>query len=305
MASAVLTHGCSLSNAVLFVADGLDLFAEEGLDVVVPGFDELAGTGDLLRGNASIGTAPFSAALCRALEPDPLVIVAGSGLRGLALVARRAWVEGGALAPASLGTFRGDPLELLALDVLRARQVPTERLRVRYLATMAEALAAITEGVVDLVTVAEPFAGRLASPEVVALSDGTEVWGERFPDTVLVVRRSVLAERPEMVVKVVRALLRAQRAIEEDPFAALELIGDRFPGFTTGELVEALRRQPPCVDIRDLSGWFAERWPGVIAAGLARSGPFPQGVVDLRPLTAALASLSASLSGACRERRLP
>jgi len=293
MAPLVLTHGCSLSNAVLFVADGLDLFAEEGLDVVVPSFDELGGTERLLRRGSGIGTAPFSAALCSALEPDPLVAVAGSGLRGVALVARRKWAEDGALGPVTLGTFQGDPLELLALDVLRARGLPAGRLRVRYLATMAEALEVIREGAVDLVTVAEPFAGRLSSGELVVLSDGTEVWGERFPDTVLVVRRSMLAAHPELVVGVVRSLLRAKAAIEEDPIVALGSIRGRFPGFSTDELVEAVRRQPPCVDISDLTGWFAERWPGIVAAGLARPGPFPAWTLDFEPLALAVASLPA------------
>jgi len=293
MAPLVLTHGCSLSNAVLFVADGLDLFAEEGLDVVVPSFDELGGTEGLLLRGSGIGTAPFSAALCSALEPDPLVAVAGSGLLGLYLVARREWVEDGSPLPARLGTFQGDPLEVLAREVLGAMQVPESALRVCYLATMAEALQAIADGAVDLVTVAEPFAGRLSSGELVVLSDGTEVWGERFPDTVLVVRRSMLAAHPELVVGVVRSLLRAKAAIEEDPIVALGSIRGRFPGFSTDELVEAVRRQPPCVDISDLTGWFAERWPGIVAAGLARPGPFPAWTLDFEPLALAVASLPA------------
>src|SRR5258708_20260028 len=55
----ILTHGCSLSNLPLFVAVGEGLFADEGLQVEAPYFDDISSTADLLAtGVADLGTAP-------------------------------------------------------------------------------------------------------------------------------------------------------------------------------------------------------------------------------------------------------
>ncbi|MDT5399151.1 MAG: NitT/TauT family transport system substrate-binding protein, partial [Mycobacterium sp.] len=68
----VLTHGCSLSNLPLFVAVGEGLFADEGLRVEAPYFDDISSTADLLAsGVADLGTAAFTQPLIDAFRPDP------------------------------------------------------------------------------------------------------------------------------------------------------------------------------------------------------------------------------------------
>jgi len=276
-----MTHGCSLSNAVLFVADAMGLFADEGLDVVVPAFEALEGTVELLDGPARMGTAHFTVPLLTAHEDDPLVVVAGSGLGGIALVTRADRTGDGTPPPASLATFRGDPLQLMAMDVLAARHVDAASVTIRYLRTMAEAVEALQTGEVDAATVVEPFASRLCTGPFVRISDGTDVWGERFLDTVFVVRRSALATDAAVVTAATRALLRAEATIDQDPATALGAIRHRFPGYDTDELTDAITRQPPCVDIRGLEHCLDDRWPSLVDAGLAPPGPVPRGTVDL------------------------
>lgn len=276
-----MTHGCSLSNAVLFVADAMGLFAEEGLDVVVPAFEALEGTVELLDGPARMGTAHFTAPLLTAHEDDPLVAVAGSGLGGIALVTRADRTGDGTPPPASLATFRGDPLQLMAMDVLVARHVDPTSVTIRYLRTMSEAVDALETGEVDAATVVEPFASRLCAGPFIRVSDGTDVWGERFLDTVFVVRRAALATDTAVVRAAIRALLRAEAVIDRDPAVALGTIRHRFPGYTTDELTDAITRQPPCVDIRGLEHCLDDRWPSLVDAGLVPPGPVPRGTVDL------------------------
>src|SRR3981189_1369390 len=84
----VLTHGCSLSNLPLFVAVGEGLSAEEGLEVEAPYFTDLSSTAELLAtGAADLGTAPFTQPLIDAFRTNPCVLVCGSGLMGVSVLA--------------------------------------------------------------------------------------------------------------------------------------------------------------------------------------------------------------------------
>lgn len=56
-----LTHGCSLSNLPLFVAEAAGLFEAEGLDVEVPRFTTLSSTSDIIAsGTSDLGTVAFT-----------------------------------------------------------------------------------------------------------------------------------------------------------------------------------------------------------------------------------------------------
>ncbi len=86
-----LTHGCSLSNLPLFVAEGAGLFADEGLQVDVPSFSAMSATEELLAsGGADIGSTAFTQPLIDSGDDDPLVVFGGSGLKGIAILAQPA-----------------------------------------------------------------------------------------------------------------------------------------------------------------------------------------------------------------------
>lgn len=278
-----LTHGLSLSNLPLFVAEGANLFAAEGLEVEVPRFDKVASSAGLLAsGEAQLGTMGFISPLMSFDRADPPIIVAGSGLMGVALLAQPSTTGASQLKARKVGTFRGDPMEVLAYDAIRAAGLAFNAVEVQYLETLPQALDLFARGELAAVTVVEPHAMRMRRRGAVELSDGTDVWGRPFPDTVLVTTASFLDRRPDAVRAAIRAMLKAEAMIEQDLVGALAFVRGHYPDFSLDELAEGARNQPPCVDIRHLTATVFDRWPSMQALGLVPSdAPPPESAMSL------------------------
>lgn len=276
----VLTHGCSLSNLPLFVALGEGMFADEGLAVEAPYFNDVTSTAELLAtGIADLGTAAFTQPLIDAFRDDPPVLVAGSGLMGIAVLTRAKLADAAALAGQPVGTFRADPMEVLLHDVLAAAGLRTTDVRLRYFGVLDDAIDAWRRGELAALTLAEPFADRLRAEGAHTLSDGTELWGFPFPDTVLVASSTFLQERPEQVRAAIRAMLRAEERIHADPQALLHA-SEFFPGFDLAELAAAVVRQPSRVDIRNLESTVYQRWDSLRSLNLVPADAvLPRGAV--------------------------
>ena len=285
-----LTHGCSLSNLPLFVAEGAGLFEQQGLHVRAPAFTAMSSTAEALAsGAADLGTAAFIQPLIDSVRSNPPVLVAGSGLMGVAVLAQPGTADVGELHGRPVGTFRGDPLEVLLHDLLAASGLMMADLEIRYLDDIAEAMAEFTAGALAAITLAEPHASRLRAAGAVELSNGTELWGEAFPDTVLVASARLLAERPSVVSAAICALLQAELLIAADPVAAIGWARAQFPGYSVIELAEAATRQPPCVDIRALVPTVLGRWASLQSLGLVPAlSPLPVDAISLDLLTAEL-----------------
>jgi len=209
---------------------------------------------------------------------DEGVLVAGSGLMGIAVLSRPGFTEAASLAGQPVGTFRADPMEVLLHDVLATVDLRVNDVRLRYFEGLEESIEAFRRGELAALTLAEPFAERLRREGAHTLSDGTELWGDPFPDTVLVASAKFLRERPEQVRASIRAMLRAEALIHADPRTALRHALRFFPGFDLDELAGALSRQPSRVDIRELRAIVFGRWdslrsldlvPAHVAAPLA------------------------------------
>ncbi len=281
-----VTHGGALSNLPLFLAIDAGLLAALGLAVEAPALAGFASTVERLRdGTASIGTTGFTQVLADADAADPLVAVAGSGLRGMAVLGGPGMTPAD-LAGAVVGTFADDPMQALLSDVLATRD-PALRAEVRFMPSLDAAADALMGGSVSAITTVEPWIGRLRRQGATLLSDGTDVWGPDYPDTVLVTRRGMLRAAPDMVTAVIRAMLRAERMIGHDPLGALSLVAHRFPAFTLDELGAGLRGQPPRVDLRGIEHTITERWPTVRGMQRRQVAPPPSGLVDLCCLAAA------------------
>lgn len=271
-----LTHGCSLSNLPLFVADGAGLFAAEGLDVEVPAFSAMSSTEELLAsGAADLGSVAFTEPLIDSQRDNPLVIVGGSGLMGIAILAQPSIGSVAELRGRALGTFRGDPLEVLLHDALQAAGLSFDDAEIVYLDDFAEALQAFKDGRLAAITLAEPHATRVRGLGAVELSDGTELWGDPFPDTVLVATRRFLAAQPDTVAAALRAMLRAEAMIAADPLGVLIHAERHYPGYTADEVIQGSARQPPCVDIRPYVSTIYGRWPALQSLGLVPDGIEP------------------------------
>ena len=287
-----VTHGGALSNLPLFLAIDAGLLAALGLAVEAPALAGFASTVEHLRdGTASIGTTGFTQVLADADTVDPLVAVAGSGLRGMTVLGGMAVLGRPGMTPADLagavvGTFADDPMQVLLSDVL-AMWDPALRAEVRFMPTLDAAAGALMGGSVSAITTVEPWIGKLRRQGATLLSDGTDVWGPDHPDTVLATRRSMLRAAPDMVTAVIRAMLQAERMIGHDPLGALSLVAHRFPAFTLDELGAGLPGQPPRVDLRGIEHTITQRWPTVRGMQRRQVTPLPPGLVDLCCLAAA------------------
>jgi NitT/TauT family transport system substrate-binding protein len=299
----VLTHGCSLSNLPLFVAEGEGLFAEEGLEVEAPYFPNLSSTAELLAtGAADLGTAPFTQPLIDAFRTNPSVLVCGSGLMGVSVFAAPGISDAASLAGQPVGTFRTDPMEVLLHDVLAAAGLGMSDVQVRYLEDLDEALAAWRSGELAALTLAEPYANRLRNEGARTLSDGTELWGNPFPDTVLVASTTFLREHPDRVRAALRAMLKAEALIHADPVGMVKHAQKFYPGFELEELATAARFQPPMIDIRAFEPIVLGRWNSLRALGLVpRDAERPTNTMALDLLEAELAAQSASPASPVKE----
>lgn len=281
----IFTHGGALSNLPLFLAIDAGLMAERGIDVVAPALDGFSSTADRLRnGAAEIGTTGFTQALADADRGDPLVIVAGSGIRGMAVLGR----PGSSLPTleGAVGTFPDDPMQVLLADEVE-RHDRGPHLSICFMSSLAEAADRLVSGALQAITTVEPWISRLRRHGMALLSDGLDVWGGDYPDTVLVVRRSTLAQRRSEVVRVIAAMLEAERLIARDPDGALAAVAYRFPSFDLTELRAGLAGQPPRVDLRGVEQTILDRWPTVCRLNGRPATPPPPGLIDFGCLAAA------------------
>ena len=289
----IFTHGGALSNLPLFLAIDAGLLDARGLDVRAPALDGFSSTASRLRdGSADIGTTGFTQVLADAEDLDPLVILAGSGIRGMALLGGPGTEMAGLDGP--VGTFADDPMQVMLADILR-RHGLAGRVELRLARSLGEAAEALMSGGLRAVTTVEPWISRLVAAGATVLSDGTDVWGEDYPDTVLVARRSTAAARPGEIELVISALLEAERLIAADPDRALAAVAHRFPLFSPAELRSGLAGQPPRVDLRGLEGVVLDRWPTVRRLAGRPDGAPPPGLVDLTRLAAVLAREGSAL----------
>lgn len=265
-----LAHGCSLSNLALFVAAGAGFMADEGLDVYQPDYvaDMESPAGLLATGEADMGTTAFTQPFIDAFRPNPVRILCGSGLRGIELLGQPQITSAVQLEGLKVATFRGDPMEVLAHDALAAAGLAMSDVEVVYVRTWAEAFSNFLNGEWDALTAIEPHASRLRAAGANSISDGTELWGREFPDTVLVATSGLLEHRPEAARAAIRAMLKAERFIETDPEAAIGHSERFFPDYTLAELLVASNRQPPRVDLTGLESTIVGRWPSLRSLGL-------------------------------------
>ena len=298
----MLTHGCALSNLPLFVAAAEGIFERHGLEVTLQPIDDLSETGELMRsGESDLGTAAFPQALIDAEGPHAPVVVAGSGLRGLAVL-----VRGTDVVPRPgmrVGTFRGDPMEVLAHDWVQAHGIDWSAVTVEHLGSIQDALDAWADGRVDALSLAEPYVGRLVAGGATVATDGTDLWAEDYPDTVLVASRDLLERDPAAVRAAMAAMREAEDLIARDRATAVAAAASWYPGVPVDELVAAVDRQPPRTDIRSLRRVILDRWPSLQSLGLVdATAPAPDNAVDFSLLAASLAPVETAAATTPLER---
>ncbi|WP_413741169.1 ABC transporter substrate-binding protein [Sodalis sp. RH15] len=288
MSELVLAHGEALSNLPLFVAQACGYFRDRGLTVTVPKLSGTASTIALLRsGAAQIGTTGFTQPLRDFNAADPLRIIAGSGVGGMAVMIHPDSV---AAAPATLrfGTFFEDPMEVLLHDAINHYQGVWQRSDIRYFNTLQQGITAMQRREIDACTFIEPVISQLELLGFKKMCDAADVWGTGYPDTVLVTRQSFLHQYPDVVDAVIKALLQAENAIKADPQGALSSVARFYPGVSLAVMTQGLSRQPSQIDIRSLAGTIIGRFDALAAMGRLVPPDNPYAVLDFSRLSALL-----------------
>lgn len=215
----------------IFVADTRGYFASEGLAVRL--VDCVGGhrcIRTMLDGQASLATSSEMPVMINSLRRSDFAVIAtfASSKRDVKIVARRsAGVRSAAdLRGKRVATFAGTSahyfLDLFLLfHGVDPRSVTAAPLEPEQIVT------ALTERRVDALSTFEPFAHeavRLMGADAVVLPNA-RIYTETFNLSAL---RALVAQREDDLVRLLRALARAQRFIREQPEAAREILRERM-----------------------------------------------------------------------------
>jgi NitT/TauT family transport system substrate-binding protein len=270
-----ITHGLALSNLPVFVAKEHGLFAREGLGVETlspRSVDELSGF--LAAGAAEVASCAFTTIMALQDEGVPLVIIGGAGVLGLAVLAQPHIAAWGDLKGRRIGTLRRDALEILLYEGVVANGLSYGGLQVEYCAKPSELSESFTSHRYDAVTHLEPYATQLRTRDGArVLTDGRDLWGCKYPDCVIAARQETLERSRTSLEAFLRALLRAQAAIETDFTAACRDVVGKYFSTPFETILAAASSMPPGVDIRDQTKVILGRAAAMQALGYLRKAP--------------------------------
>ncbi len=241
----------------LFLAHGMGLFAQEGLEVQLNYFGNAGDNlSSLVSGSTEVIHNPFSNTFVGREKGEALVIVAGSGKLGLEVVAR-----GGSgiktlddLAArkgqgVKVGTARVNTQELTLFHLLKSKGLSYSDFEMVYFTDNLALGQALINNDVDVATVVQPYAAQVVlQANGVYLGTNETAWGPEAPDCMVTVKESVLDARPDWMTRYLRALLAAEDSFNSDASAAVKVLADGKYFKVEGKVLnDGLRRQPPQV----------------------------------------------------------
>jgi ABC-type nitrate/sulfonate/bicarbonate transport system substrate-binding protein len=232
-ASSELTIAVSRSSLSLplWVADELRLFAAEGLAAKTR--ECLGGhrcIKQMLDGEVSLATSSEMPIMVNSLDGADFAVVAtfAASKRDVKLVARKSAAIAGArdLVGKRVGTMGGTSAHYFLDLYLLFNGIDPKAVTV-VLLDPEQMVTAMREGTVDALATFEPFAYRsmLALGDDGILLPTARIYSETFN---LSAKRKLIAEREADLVKLMRALAKAQRFIHENPQRAKAILKDRM-----------------------------------------------------------------------------
>ncbi|MFN3614240.1 MAG: ABC transporter substrate-binding protein [Rubrimonas sp.] len=270
------THGAGFCNLNLFLAHAEQLAAEDGLHlefINTPTFaDQVTFLGT---GAVDIGLTPYTSFMALYDAGVPVTIVAGGGVEGCAVVSQPGLDSPEKLKGKILGTFQMDTLEVLPFDYLRKHGISFNDLTIRYLGGMAEAAETFKAGAIDIFSTIEPYASAMLNdvPGSHLLTDGTDLYGPGYTDCILAARSDLIAERPEALKALIKAMMRAQQMAEADPAAVLSKVVGTYYKTSMENAAMAMEKQPAVVDARSQTDFILERVESVAEMGYIKQKP--------------------------------
>lgn len=247
------SHGFGLCNLPLFYSVEKQLFQKYGLKgttvMSAAGGDQAT---QLAAGQVDMGVIPFTNAIAAYTQGAPFQVVAGSGIKGLFLISKPEIKSIEQLKGKKVGTIQADTLEVIVYDYLQRANMTYQDVEMVYIADPTESINAYLAGKLDALSTIEPYATKaktLSKGNV--LGNGTDIYGEGFPDCILAVRKEIIQKEPEVVKNVVKTFFAAQYQIEQDFKLAAEATIDKYYKTDMNSLLSSAKAQPPGVDIRN------------------------------------------------------
>jgi NitT/TauT family transport system substrate-binding protein len=221
---AVATHAMS---ALVYVALDQGYFAEEGLDIHVrPTGLGKAALAEMMQGRAEVATVAEVPVMRAVLDHQPIRVFASieESSDDLAIVAR---IDSGVARPADLAGRRvgyiAGTTSASFLDVfLRAEGVAAARVE-RVALELADALPALREGRIDALSCWTNLRWQ-AEAEIPGQTVTLSAPGLYEETWDLAARPEFIRERPAVVIKILRALLAAERFVEAKPEASRAIV---------------------------------------------------------------------------------
>lgn len=217
-----------ISSALVHVASGQGLFLKAGVDVVSQPFelgkDALKA---VLDGKADLAVVADTPVMFALLGGDDIAMLAGisQGRRALAIVAHpdRGINQIKDLRGKSVGLTMGTNLTYFLDAMLQVQGVPSDQVNLVDLRTDA-AISAFRESRIDAAVVYQPFLARLEAEmgDRIKVFYGEDVYAYRF---FLVGKPSYIDGHPEVVHRVLSALIAANQAMLADPVEARRVVG--------------------------------------------------------------------------------
>ncbi len=229
-------------NSLLIIATELDFFSKEGLDAVVKQ-EFSTGTGKraldgLLAGNVDVATSVADTAIVfKSFKNQDFRIVAsnGSSDNDPRIVSRK---DRGIGKPSDLhgkriGTPMGTSMHFFLHTVLVTNGLSEKDVMLVF-KNIEELPAALASGEVDAISVREPHsdtAERLLGDNAIVFS----LPGLYTKTLNVVVRANLVKEKPEVIKRIISALLRAEEFANKSPERAIQIVSDRL-GMNKAEL---------------------------------------------------------------------
>lgn len=270
------THGTGFCNLPLFLSHARQTAQEDGLTlefVNTPTFAEHVTF--LGVGLVDVGVLPYTSFVALYDAGAPVKIVAGSGIEGCAIVSQPGLDSAEKLKGKTLGTFQLDTLEVLPYDYLKANGVAMSDVNVRYVGNTPEAVEAFKAGALDWICTIEPYATSLLQDVEGShmLSDGKDIYGANYTDCVLCARDSLIAENPDAIKALIKAMMKSQLAFEQETQAVLdEVVGTYYKTSMENAIIGATK-QPPMVDQRANTDFILGRTDSLMEMGYIKKKP--------------------------------
>lgn len=285
------THGTGFCNLPLFLSHARQTAKEDDLTlefVNTPTFAEHVTF--LGAGLVDVGVLPYTSFVALYAAGAPVKIVAGSGIEGCAIISQPGLDSAEKLKGKTLGTFQLDTLEVMPYDYLKKNGVSMADVDVRYMGNTPEAVEAFKAGALDWICTIEPYASALLQdvPGSHMLTDGQDIYGPNYTDCVLCARDSLIAENPDAIKALIKAMMKSQLAFETDTQTVLDEVVGTYYKTTMENAVIGATKQPPMVDQRSNTDFILGRTGSLIEMGYITEKPGPE-AIDWSMLEAVIA----------------